>query len=95
MPCDHLPHVSLQSADLEGAVWQQLERKCAKNPAVLAVLYERQEAKLRQAQQQLQADHIKLTALQAKHIELQDQHMDQHKVGGRDVGLYVLLVCVN
>jgi hypothetical protein len=35
---------SLQSAESEGAVWQQLERKCAKNPAVLAVMCERREA---------------------------------------------------
>jgi hypothetical protein len=47
-PCDHLPHVSLQSAESEGAVWQQLERKCAENSAVLAVLYKRREAQLQQ-----------------------------------------------
>jgi hypothetical protein len=54
MPFDHLPHVYLQSAESEGAVAQQLERECAKNHAVLAVLYYRREAQLRQAQQQLQ-----------------------------------------
>jgi hypothetical protein len=78
MPCKHLPRALLQWAKSEGAVWQQLECECATNPAVLAVLYERQEAQLRQAQQQLQEQErlraVDLQALNAARAQLHDTH---------------------